>query len=112
MSACSGGRFEEKVRILDDVLIQRIAARHEKRDRDFPDAVRPVPTAARCWRSYRIAVQDARLQLADVDAELQRVRADDAADFAAAQPSLDLPPQLRQIAAAVAADRFGAELVL
>ena len=43
--------IEEKSRILDQILIQRIAARDEESSPSFPGAVRPVRTAATCWQS-------------------------------------------------------------
>src|SRR5690606_9778001 len=97
--------IEEEIRVLDDVLIQRVAACHHERH----GAPMPAACASRLLPSARhrarVAVQDAGLQLADIDAELQRVRADDPADLAAPQPALDLAPQLRQVSAAIAANR-------
>ena len=103
---------KEKFRVLDHVLVQRVAARDEERHGCPVPPAGPARLLPGAGDRARIAVDDARLQLADVDAELQRVRADDAEDLAAAQAPLDLPPLLRQIAAAVAADRFAAQLVL
>ena len=51
-----------------------------------------------------IAHQHRRVEAADVDAELERVRRDDAQHRPLAQPPLDLAPLERQVAAAVAAD--------
>src|SRR5215813_4095890 len=45
--------------------------------------------------------------MADVDAELERARGDDAEHLARAQTLLDLAPAQRQVAAAVAADDAG-----
>ena len=84
MRACSGGRSKKYSRILDQILIQRIAARDENRQRGLlppPGTPGLLPSAG--YRA-RIAIEHARLQLANIDAQLQRVRADNAADFPAA----------------------------
>ena len=52
----------------------------------------------------RVAGEDRDVERADVDAQLERVRGDDAEDLAVAQPALDRPALRRQVAAAVAAD--------
>ena len=56
----------------------------------------------------RIAGQDRHVERADVDAELERVRRDDAEDLAVAQAVLDRAALRRQVAAAVAADAASA----
>ncbi|MFN8620495.1 MAG: hypothetical protein U0869_07105 [Chloroflexota bacterium] len=53
----------------------------------------------------------ATVQAADVDAQLQRVRAHDAQQLAAAQSALDGSPLGRQVAAAIAADPIAAARV-
>ena len=55
----------------------------------------------------RIADAERGIQPTDVDAELERIRRHDAADTAIAQALLDLVALVRQVAAAVAADRVG-----
>ena len=52
----------------------------------------------------RVAGEHRRIEPADVDAQLERVRRDDAADAPVAQAALDGAPLVRQIAAAVALD--------
>ncbi|MNQ91218.1 hypothetical protein D3C85_1065900 [compost metagenome] len=76
--------LKEIPRILNQILIQWIAARDENRQRGLlPPSGPPglLPSAGyRAW----IAIEYTRLQLADIDAQLQRVRADYAADLPAA----------------------------
>src|SRR5690606_6859448 len=101
--------LEKKLRIFDNVLIERIAARYKEGDGAF----RPPPGAARLLPrtgdAAGIAVQHARLQLADIDAELERVRAYNAANVAAAQTAFNFAAKLGQVAAAVAANPFLAD---
>src|SRR5260370_1294893 len=52
----------------------------------------------------RVAGARARVEIADGDAELERVRRADAEDLPAPQPFLDAPPPLWEVAAAVAHD--------
>ena len=52
----------------------------------------------------RVTGQDRRIQAADVDAQLERIRRHHAEDLAAAQPGLDIAPLRGQVAAAVAAN--------
>src|SRR5262249_54765161 len=51
----------------------------------------------------RVADEDGDVERADVDPELERVRRDDDLDVPGPQPGLDLAPQVRQVAAPVAA---------
>ena len=55
-------------------------------------------------RSYRDSQPSRDVERADVDAELERVGRDDRAHRSLAQPLLDFPPAMRQIAAAIAAN--------
>ena len=48
-----------------------------------------------------------RVELADVDAQLERVGRDDRAQLAARQPPLELAPLLGGVAGAVGADQLG-----
>ena len=50
---------------------------------------------------------DRRVELADVDPELERVGRDDREQLAGGQPRLDLAPLLRRVAAAVGSDPVG-----
>ncbi len=62
-----------------------------------------LPSAGdRTW----IAIDDACLQLADIDAELQCIRTDNTADAAVSQPFLNLTALLRQISTAIATNRL------
>ena len=90
--------------MVDDVLVDRGARGDEDRDaRALAPPGPPELLPGRGDRS-RVAGQDRHVEPADVDAELERVRGDDAEDLAVAQAVLDRPPLRRQVAAAVAAD--------
>ena len=65
---------------------------------------RPSELLPRRGHRARVAGEDRHVEPADVDAELERVRRDDAEDLAVAQAALDRPPLGRQVAAAIAAD--------
>ena len=61
-------------------------------------------SAARCWRRCRGSREDRGLQAADVDAQLEGVGGDDAAHLPSRSPR-SIAALVRQVAAAVAADR-------
>ena len=86
MRASSGGRPKKIIRILDHILIERVAAGHHKRDRAPLPPARAAGLLPRAGDRARVAVQHTRLQLPDIDAELQRIRADDAANFPLRSP--------------------------
>ena len=99
-----GRALEQELGVVDDVLVDRRARGDEDRDaRALPPAGPPELLPGRRDRA-RIAGQDRHVEPADVDAELERVRGDDAEDLAVAQAVLDRPALGRQVAAAVAAD--------
>ena len=90
--------------MVDDVLVDRRARRDEDgHARALPTAGSPELLPGRRDRA-RVAGQDRDVEPADVDAQLERVRGDDAEDLAVAQAVLDGPTLGRQVAAAVAAD--------
>ena len=86
---------EEVVGVLDDVLVQGRAGRDQHRRRRPLPPAGPARLLPRAGDGARIARHDARFQLAHVDAQLQRVGADDAQHVAAAQAPLDGPPLAR-----------------
>src|SRR5260370_19782238 len=91
-----GIRAEEVFGMPDDELVEGRARSDEDADRP-----RPAAGAAELLPGRRdgagIADQDRALQAADVDAELQRVRAHHPVDLSAAQAGLDLAPVQRQV---------------
>ena len=97
-------RVEEVVGVRRHVLAERRRRRHDRRERQVVAATRAPHLLPRARERARIARQHRRIQPADIDAQLQRVRRHDAADAALAQPALDCTPLVRQIAAAVALD--------
>ena len=106
-------RAEEVVGVLRDELVERrrVGDQHRHRGARAPaGAARLLPGRG---DGARIAHQHRRVEAADVDPELERVRGDDPEHRALAQPALDLAALERQVAAAVAADdAFGARLRL
>ena len=95
---------EEELRVMDHVLVERGGGGDEDRDGRLVAPAGPAELLPRRGDRARVAGQDRRVEPADVDAELERVRRDDAEDLAVAQAALDRPPLRRQIAAAIAAD--------
>ena len=106
-----GRAFEEVLRMLDDVLVERCRGRYQHADR----CVAPASGAARALPSRgegsRVARQHHGIQRADVDAEFQSVGRDNAEDLPVAQLSLDLSSLPGQVAAAIPANgRFAPRL--
>ncbi len=103
-AAVLGGAGEEVVRVLHDELVHGVALGNQ----DGKAVPGPAPGPARllpgAGDGARVARHDARLQVADVDAQLQRVGAHNAHDRAVAQPLFNVAPEVRQIAAPVAGD--------
>ena len=95
---------EQELRMVDDVAVDRRGRRDEDRDARAAAPARPADLLPRRRDRARVAGEDRHVEPADVDAELERVRGDDAEDLAVAQAALDRPPLRRQVAAAVAAD--------
>ena len=95
---------EEVLRVVDHVLVDRRAGGDEDRHRGLVAATGPADLLPRRGDGARVAGEDRHVEAADVDAQLERVRRDDAEDLAVAQAALDRPPLRRQVAAAVATD--------
>jgi hypothetical protein len=86
-------------------LIERRRAEAQHAQRGVPAPPSPThPLHGRCARA-RIAGEHHRIDPADVDAELERVGGGDDRGVARAQGSLDFPPSIRQVAAAIAPHR-------
>ena len=99
-----GRPFEEVVRVLDDELVDGGRVRHQHRRRGSAAASRPSRLLPGGGDRSRVAGDHRDVEAADVDAQFQRVRGDDAEDAPVLDAVLDLPPLLRQVSAAVAAD--------
>ena len=99
-----GRALEEELRVVDDVLVDRRAGRDEDPDARLEPATGPPELLPRRRDRARVAGEHRDVQGADVDAELERVRRDDAEDLAVAQAALDRAALGRQVAAAIAAD--------
>ena len=85
----------------DDELVERRAGRdkHAHRPRPSSRAAQLLPGRR---DGPRVADQHRALQAPDVDAQLERVGADDRGDVAVAQTRLDLAPVQRQVSGAIA----------
>src|SRR5438105_4349218 len=86
----------------DDELVQGGARRDEHANRAGPASCAAELLPGR-RDGARIAHQDCALQAADVDAQLERIRAHDACDVSAAQPRLYLASVQREVAGPVTA---------
>src|SRR5207244_9115528 len=96
---------EEIFGMIDEVLVQWAARRHvDRRRRPSPATGPPNLLPGACDRAG-IAAEHGGIEVADIDAQLERVRADHAAHRTIAESVLDLAPLQRQVATAVAADR-------
>ena len=92
-----------------EVLVHRIRLsdlHHQARLPSPAHAPRALPERG---LGARVADQHGHVEGADVDPELEGVGADDHLDLSRAQAGLDLAPQQRQVATAVAADLVGAQ---
>src|SRR5207237_2774468 len=101
------GRAVEHVsRMLNDVLIDRRRRRDEEGGGQILAPAGASHLLPRRRHGPRVAEEDGGLERADIDAELQGVRRNDATDGTVAQALLDRAPLRRQIAAAIAADEI------
>ena len=102
-----GRGIEEIRRMPHDELVDRRARSNQHRGRSrrsTAGAARALPGGG---DRTRVAREHGDVERADVDAELERVGRDDAADHPFAQPAFDLATAQRQVAAAIAADLLG-----
>ena len=100
------GASEKIVGMLHDELIERSGRRHEHSARSPAAAPRASRALPRGRDRSSISRHHARIERADVDAQLQRIRRHHAADAPLAKAALDLAALARQIAAAIAANRL------
>ena len=96
------GRAVEPLGARGEELVERVGRRYKHRSRKAAAPPRAPYLLPRGGDAARIAVQHREAERADVYAELERVRRDDALQRAAAEVGLDFAPLLRQVAAAVA----------
>ena len=97
------GPVEELVGMAAEELVQRVLARDVDRQ-PAPAPPGPAPHLAQRRDRARERDADRRVERADVDAQLQRVRGDDAEQLAVDEPLLQLAPLLRRVARAVGRD--------
>ena len=97
---------EKVIRIFHDKLVQRIAACDQDGKRSACAPARASGLLPGAGNRSRIARHDAGFQIADVNAQFQRVGADDTHYFTCAQAVFDFPPEVRQITAAVSGDKM------
>ena len=98
-----GAARQQERRMVDHVLVDGRTARHEHRDARALAPARPAHLLPGRGNGTRIARQHRHIEPADVDAELERIRADDAEQLAVAEPALDGPAFRGQVSAAIPA---------
>ncbi len=101
-----GSIAEEIVWMPDNILIERRRRSHHHGAGASAAAAGASGALPGSGNRARVARHHDRVERAHVDPEFQRARAYDAADTAVAQAALDFPALIRQIPAAVAANRF------
>ena len=99
-----GGPPEQVTRAAHEVLVDRVVVSHEHHQRRRAAATRTARLLPDARQRGRRAHQYGGIEPADVDAELERVRAHHAAQRAREQRLLDGPALLGQIAAAIRFD--------
>ena len=99
-----GRRIDEELRIADDELVERIAGRDHYAERCTIASSRATETLPGAGDRARIAVQEAHVERADVDAELERVGRDHAVERAFAQLSFGLAALPGKITTAIRGD--------
>jgi hypothetical protein len=92
---------EQELRVVDDVLVDRRRRGDEDRDARVAAPAGAADLLPRGRDGPRIASQHGHVQAADVDAQLQRVRAHDPEDVPLAQAILDRPALGGKVAAPV-----------
>src|SRR6266705_5476305 len=97
--------LEHVLRMLDDVLVDRGRGGDEEGRRQILAPPGPTHLLPRRGDRSGIAKKHGGLKGTDVDAELERVRRDDAADRTVAQTLLDGAPLGWEVATAIAADK-------
>src|SRR5690606_1924357 len=102
-----GRALEEGARMAHEVLIDRLGARDEDDQRILRPATGTTRALEEARDGARIADEEADVETADVDAELERVRADEAEEISREQPALDLAALGRKIAGAVRLEAIG-----
>ena len=100
------GRAVEQLRgMARRPLVELVVARDQHRRRPPRRASGPADLLAHRGQRAREAVEHDRVEPADVDAELERAGGDDAAELAARELRLELPPLVGEVAGAVGGDR-------
>ena len=97
---------EELVGMAAEELVERVLAGDVERD-PLAAAPRPPPHLAQAGDRAGEGDADRRVELADVDPELERVGGDHREQLAGGEPGLDLAPLLRRVAGAVGRDPRG-----
>ena len=95
--------LEELLRVAAEELVERVLAGDVDRQ-PAPPPPRPAPHLPQAGDGAGEGDADRRVELADVDPQLQRVGRDHRQQLAGAEPVLDLAPLLRRVAAAVGRD--------
>ena len=97
--------LEQIIRVLRQILIQRISCVHHHRDRGLEPAPGPPGLLPKAGDGAGVAQHHTRIQLTDVYAQLQRIRRHHPTHTALAQTLLNGAALFGQVAAAIAEDR-------
>jgi hypothetical protein len=97
------GAVEELLRMAAEELVERVVSGHVERKPPAP-ATRAAPLLAKACDGSGERHGDRRVEMPDVDAELERVRRDHAEQLALGEPALELPPLLGGVAGSVRSD--------
>ena len=92
--------LEQRWGLAHEVLVERVFRRNEDREAVLT-AARASPLLTEARDRSGEADGDRAVEVADVDAELERVGGGDAEELALDEPPLDLPPLLRRVPGAV-----------
>src|SRR5436189_5824950 len=91
--------------MVDEVLIERTGRCHIDRRGSFPSSSGTADLWPGAGNGSRVAAKNRGVEVADIDAKLQCIRADHAPHRTVAKSVLDLAPLQRQVATAIPADR-------
>ena len=97
---------EQGLGLAHEVLVERVLACDEDGEA-LPPAAGPAPLLAEARNGAGEADRDHRVEGADVDPELERVRRADAEELAREEPLLDLAPLRRRVAGAIGREGGG-----
>jgi hypothetical protein len=99
-----GRLVEERARVADEVLVERVLLRHEDRERRGTAPTRATRLLPHRGARPGVADEDRGVERTDVDAELERVRRRDRDEVPVGQLAFQFAPVLGEVARAVGLD--------